>query len=326
MFVFSIVMAATFELARAERVYDYLGMVKLVLGPAWPLFEIAYLLIILLVLAVVSSAAAIIFADRLLLDPTSAALIFPVLVLGLLLLKRSALESAFSFWSVLIYCGYIALFVATFSLFGNKGIPADGTSISANSIFSGIKYAGYNLAAIPAVLFVLGHQTRRRQAILSGLLAGPIAMIPAVLLFFAMALHYPAILSEPIPLTLMLEKIGSPTFALIMEIIILGTFFQTAIGFLNSINERVDGAFKRSGYSALGQLGRAAVGVVVLGIAKLITLYAGLIELIANGYGTLTYAFLLLFALPVVTMGVWRIFRRGQSAQVSPTATQEDAV
>ncbi|MGB8694892.1 MAG: hypothetical protein WCD08_15405, partial [Steroidobacteraceae bacterium] len=33
----------------------------------------------------------------------------------------------------------------------------------------------------------------------------------------------------------------------------------------------------------------------------------GVIDLIARGYGTITYAFLLVFVLPIMTIGLWRI-------------------
>jgi uncharacterized membrane protein YkvI len=45
----------------------------------------------------------------------------------------------------------------------------------------------------------------------------------------------------------------------------------------------------------------------------LIAVYAagaiGLINLIAKGYGYLTYAFIVLLIIPVLTIGVWRITR-----------------
>jgi uncharacterized membrane protein YkvI len=37
----------------------------------------------------------------------------------------------------------------------------------------------------------------------------------------------------------------------------------------------------------------------------------GIIALVARGYGMLAYAFLVLFVLPLLTVGVWRIIRSG---------------
>jgi uncharacterized membrane protein YkvI len=50
----------------------------------------------------------------------------------------------------------------------------------------------------------------------------------------------------------------------------------------------------------------------------LISVYAasavGLVDLIAKGYGLLTYAFIVLLILPVLTVGVWRIMRPAATA------------
>jgi uncharacterized membrane protein YkvI len=35
----------------------------------------------------------------------------------------------------------------------------------------------------------------------------------------------------------------------------------------------------------------------------------GLVTLIARGYGTLTWAFLLVYVVPVLTLGVWKLRR-----------------
>ena len=37
----------------------------------------------------------------------------------------------------------------------------------------------------------------------------------------------------------------------------------------------------------------------------------GLIDLIARGYGTITWGFLVVFVVPVLTLGVWKIVRAG---------------
>src|SRR6478736_6973220 len=55
--LFSIVCAITFVLARRFQTYDYKSFFKRLLGPAWHLFELAYLLFVVLILAVYGAAA-----------------------------------------------------------------------------------------------------------------------------------------------------------------------------------------------------------------------------------------------------------------------------
>ena len=51
---------------------------------------------------------------------------------------------------------------------------------------------------------------------------------------------------------------------------------------------------------------RETAAVALLGIATVISSF-GLIGLIAQGYGTLTLGFIVVYVIPVLTVGVWKI-------------------
>ena len=52
-------------------------------------------------------------------------------------------------------------------------------------------------------------------------------------------------------------------------------------------------------------LARPALGIGLL-LAGTALAGIGLVDLIARGYGTLTWVFLLVFVLPVLTLGAWK--------------------
>jgi uncharacterized membrane protein YkvI len=52
---------------------------------------------------------------------------------------------------------------------------------------------------------------------------------------------------------------------------------------------------------------RPTIALVTLFIAVVLADRFGIINLIAKGYGSLTWAFLLVIFVPLVTVGVWRI-------------------
>ena len=53
---------------------------------------------------------------------------------------------------------------------------------------------------------------------------------------------------------------------------------------------------------------------------RLIPIAIGLVNLIAKGYGWLTYAFIAILIVPVLTVGVWRITGGAQrTPQASPS-------
>ena len=54
---FAIVAVLTFEISRLYKTYDYKSMIKVLIGPAWPLFDVAYVLMMILVIAIMASAS-----------------------------------------------------------------------------------------------------------------------------------------------------------------------------------------------------------------------------------------------------------------------------
>ncbi len=60
------------------------------------------------------------------------------------------------------------------------------------------------------ILPVLRHLTSDRDAVVAGLLAGPLAIIPALLFFLCMVAFYPAIGAEVLPADFMLRQMGLP--------------------------------------------------------------------------------------------------------------------
>lgn len=69
-------------------------------------------------------------------------------------------------------------------------------------------------------------------------------------------------------------------------------------------------------------LARPMVAVVLLGAGTLLA-GVGLVELIARGYGTLTWVFLFVYVVPVLTLGLWKISRFSQDGGLEPGPTGE---
>ena len=61
---FGVILSLSFELARTAKVYEYRGFLKLLIGRAWVLFEILFIIGLLICLAVNGSAAGSILSDR----------------------------------------------------------------------------------------------------------------------------------------------------------------------------------------------------------------------------------------------------------------------
>lgn len=304
--IWSAVCMASFEFARTFRLYDYRSFFKVLLGPAWVLFEIAYVLLLLLVLAVVAAASGQILLETFGL-PYAVGVVAVMAAIGALVFGGSkVIEGALAGWSFVLYGVYAVFFVWCFSRFGGDMTAALGSGEATSGwAVAGVRYAAYNLAVIPAVLFTLRHHTSRRETLASGALAGVIGIVPGLLFYLASLSLYPAILEAPVPANALLEALGSRAFQIAFQVVLFGTLIETGTGLIHAVNERIAHLHEERGAEMAPWL-RPAVAVGFLLVGTALSRF-GLIDLIARGYGTLTWVFLAVFVVPVLTLGVWRI-------------------
>lgn len=71
---------------------------------------------------------------------------------------------------------------------------------------------------------------------------------------------------------------------------------------------------------------RFGVSGIVLVASIFVADRFGLVALIANGYRILSYAFLAVYVLPVMTYGVWRLFDWNRKRASSPEVSVEAAL
>ncbi|WP_375207312.1 YkvI family membrane protein [Hyphococcus sp.] len=303
----SAVLAIAFEFARISRGYNYRTFFRALLGPAWRFFEILYLLIAVLVLAVLGSAAGEMVSAALHWPPLTGTLFLLVGVGTLAYFGGKAIERALACWSFLLYVVY-GVFVVWVSLaFG--GHIAD--AFSAKDIVGawhvdGLRYASYNLIALGAVLFVLPYLETRKEALTSGVLAGLIGTVPGVFVYLVMLSQYPSIKDASVPVLSILEALNSSWFFIVFQIVLFGTFIETGVGIIHALNERVASVFTEKKRS-FPHWARLTIAIGVLVSAIYLARVVGIVALIAQGYGALSYAFIAMVVLPLFTIGLYKI-------------------
>jgi len=304
--IWAVILALTFEFSRKFNAYDYRTFFKALLGPIWPVFEVIYMLFLLIVLAVIGSAAGILLRDNFGV-PYIIGVMIMLLTVGFLTFKGSGMiENFLSIWSILLYITYGVFFIAALIAFGpiiketlREGIIKPGWAIG------GFKYALYNLGTIPAVFFCLRHIKSRKEAISAGFIGGVIGILPAVLFYFSVLGRYPSILPEELPAIVLLRDIGFPALLFVYQIILFGTLIETGTGFIHSVNERIQSSLEIRGRKFPVWL-RPVIAVSLLLMALGISTF-GLITLISKGYGAASWAFLAVYILPLLTLGIYRI-------------------
>lgn len=306
--IWSLVCAVTFELARRTKTYEYRGFSRQLLGRYWPLYEVCYLIMMLIVLSVIAAAAGSIVEE--IFDVSYiVGVVVMMAAVGLLVLKGTGVVEKFlSVWSLVLYAVYIAFLVACFATFGEdilSGLREGG--VEPGWLWGGVKYAAYNVGILPAVLFSVQHLERRREALVAGALAGPIAILPGLFFFLAMIGRYPEIIEETVPSIYLLNVLGSTVFLFVFQIMLLGTLVETGTGLIHAFNERLASALKEREIEMKAVV-RPATAIGLLSLAA-VTAQVGLEGLIATGYGATSIGFWLVFLLPVLTVGVWKLWK-----------------
>jgi uncharacterized membrane protein YkvI len=94
---------------------------------------------------------------------------------------------------------------------------------------------------------------------------------------------------------------------------------DTSTSMIHAFLDRVNDARDEAGRPHLGIGPRAAVVVIALGAAFVLSQF-GVIELVAQGYTLLAYGFLIVFVLPLATRGLYLIATRGNRSEPAPEA------
>ncbi|MDZ3833335.1 MAG: hypothetical protein U0S50_16185 [Sphingopyxis sp.] len=309
--IWSVVAALTFVLARKLNAYDYRSFFKGLLGPGQFAFEVAYLIFVVLILAVFGAAAGAIGAATFGWPELVGTLLLGVSIIAVTAWGTSAVEQMFKYVSILLYTVYGLFLILALASFGGlieQGF-ANASPPSGNWVAGGLTYASYNIVGAVIVLPMLRHLTSQRDAVIAGLIAGPLSMLPAIFFFIAMMAFYPAIGSETLPSDFLLRQMTVPGFHLLFQVMIFAALLESGVGAVHAINERISGAVESRGRPPLTTGARAIVGAVILAGCMFVAGEVGLVDLIASGYRFLAWLFLAVFVLPLVTIGAWRLMR-----------------
>jgi uncharacterized membrane protein YkvI len=304
----SVTLALTFEFSRVFAAFDYRTFFQRLLGRGWVVFEVLYLYGALLALAVLGSAAGVLLRDNFGV-PYMVGVLIMYGTIGYLTFKGSDLiGKTLASWSLVLYAVYLVILIVSLDRFG----PVIRNNFTSGEVLSGwfmggFKYAMYNFIVIPALLFCLRATNTRKEALVSGLSAGVIGIVPGILFYVAIVSQYPSVLAEEVPIVFLLEKTGVTPLLITFQIVLFGTLIETGTGLIHAVNERIAAARKSTGATYKRRLRPAvAAGLLLAGYA-LSSL--GLVALVAKGYGTLGWGVLVVFAVPLFTRG-WLLINR----------------
>ena len=332
--VWAVVAAATFEFCRVFKTYDYNTMSQKLLGPVGYLYEVCYIILMLIVLGVINATASSMISDLTGWTGWIGVIILSLGIIYLILRGTETIEKVLSFWSYVLYAVYAVFMSTCFVRFGpmiseafgagrgeytKEFINASGETIVStigglslgSAIVDGFKYSFYNLGIVPAILYTVRECETRKQAVLCGLLAGVIGVVPAFLLLLAMGGALPEAVfnanNNGTAVSAIFAKLDMRWLYVIFEIVLFGTLIETGSGFIKAVDDRIEISAAKSGESTPTWVRPVvAVGLTLLGVA--VSTF-GLTGLIAKGYGTICWGFLIVYVIPMLTIGIYKIVK-----------------
>jgi len=306
--IWSLVAALTFVFARQTGSLDYRHFFRCLLGPFWVLYEVCFVLLLVIVLAVFGAAAGSLGQALLGLPVLVGTIALVAGIAGFTTLGNRSVEALFKYVSFLLYGVYAVFLLLALTRFGDRiGMAFARPAIGPGWATGGLTYAGYNIICAVAILPVLRHMRSDRDAVVAGLLAGPLAMAPALLFFVCMA-AWPDVQRVVLPSDFLLGKLNLPVVRWGFQIMIFAALLESGTGSVNAFIERVDGVFAERG-SHMSQRLRLIVALALLTSAVFLADRFGLVRLIASGYRYLSWAFLAIYVVPLLTLGLWRVLR-----------------
>jgi uncharacterized membrane protein YkvI len=304
--IWGVVAAATFRLAYTTGSQDYRTFFRALLGRFWVLFEIAYALFVVLVLAVFGAAAGEIARATIGAPPLVGTCALMIGIIACVARGNAGVERVFVWVSVLLYATY-ALFLVL-SLNGVGGEIADAfrnaPAPQPGWVAGGITYAGYNIVGAVIVLPVTRHFRSSKDAVIAGMVAAPLAMLPALLFFVAMCAFLPDIAGAVLPSDHMLVRLGHPLFHVAFQVMIFAALLESGTGAVHAVNERV--AHGSGGRIVMTPLTRAFAAAALLVPCMLLADRIGLVALIASGYRLLAALLILVYVLPLLIATIAR--------------------
>jgi uncharacterized membrane protein YkvI len=306
----SILSGLTFEIARQIKAYDYRTFFKALIGPFWIVFEIIYLCLLLIVLAVVGSAAGTMIAEHTIIPEEVGLLLILGIITVLIFYGRELVEKFMVFLTIFMFFSFILYFAFVLS---NSWEQITQQLIMPSSpsqpgwLFSAFKFTLYSSPAAAFILFATRGIETRAEALICGFLCGMLFVLPGMLIHLSFLGALPNVLTQQVPVHWMITGMNNDALLSIYLMAMLGTFLGTGSGFIQAVNERLDGWSMEKLGRVLSPMTHSGVAIGGLLISAILGQF-GIITLISKGYVAMAWGFLVVFVIPVICVGIYRIF------------------
>ena len=305
----AIALVPSLEVARVFRAYDYMTWSKQFLWKFWWVFDVAFIVLAWIVIAVVGAAAGYMLSDLVGL-PFAASAALVIVIVGLLhFFGRRVIEAYWIVGTVGLYIMYFIIWGYTLAVKGGEALAKLSAGLyqgtPADAAIDGFRYMLYNLCVVMPALESVDRYRGKLESTVATVVAIALIYGAATAIWICFMAYYPEVIGLTVPWYDILKAMGAYWALAIYVFWIFFTLTETALGMVYAIVRRVDAHLKLRGRS-LGRRGEALLSVVILAVS-IATAQAGLVALVAAGYGTMAWVFFVVYFVPLITVGLIRL-------------------
>ena len=303
--IWGLLLGLSFEVARLFNAYEYAGFMHTLLHKGWFLYECVILLSMVLVLAICAAGAGTVLGEHFGTSTWLGSLGLLALAVALNYGGRGVVERSMMA-CVLVLLTMLAILCG--KALTQLSFPESPAEV-ANPLQSGGQYAIVNGGFIPLLLYCGRGVRSRAQAFAAGFCAAGAATVPGLLLHTSFLVGYPQTLEQSLPAYWTIGQLMPPVFLSAYVLILFLMITQTAVGMVHGLAARMDSLSVDKRSRALSRVEQAGIAAVLI-CGSMLLADIGFVELIAWGYDVLVALFIAIFVVPLLTYGVWLVFRK----------------
>lgn len=304
-----------FELCRKFQIFNYRGLLKLLIGPFHWLYDLLYLMLGVTIVGVLISAAGSILQQTLSVPVWMTAVGLVTIVALVLFFGQRAMERFNSTGTILLTGGFVLFTLLVLisngedlmTTFQQGAPPRDQDHNAWSSISSGLVYGALYLCIFPSAMPVVRFERSIKDSLWASFNLGWLIALPLFLTYFAVMSFYPdaAVLDAEIPWLVMLGDYGS-WVVVVFGFLVGWTLLATAVGMIQGALTRISANLEDFGHKPLSRTSNGVTAGLTLIVAIVIS-NVGIIDLVAKGYTAGAWGMLVVFGVPLLTRGVWLI-------------------
>ncbi len=311
--IFAVTFFLCFELSRLFKAYDYQRLSIQLLGKFWPAYEVIILIAMIASLAIISSASGELLHIHFELPTLWGVVGMLMIIIAFTYYGRVFVEKTMALTSAALFIAFVYI---GFRVAGNDDLAVGEVFANSEVHFGGVEkglvYAFVNMAFIPLILYAGRDIRSRGESAIGAICAGITGTLPLFFLHAIFSASDPEILDVEMPIFWLLQRISADWFVDLYVVVVFFMIVQTGVAMMQGFLERVAGWYSKYHNKSMSPLKQSMLAFITVFISLLLST-VGFVELVKNVYWVLFYGFILTFLIPLVTVGVYKVYRHGGS-------------